>query len=80
MAGEVGMPSWFTVHAHSQEKAGPDGLVPSFGPVADRFDLILQLQSERADVQIRILKGQRPVASRAPLSLDPSTMLIRDRS
>jgi hypothetical protein len=80
LAGKIGIPSWFTVHAHSHEKPGPDGLPPAFSPVADRFDLILQLQTEHADVHIRVLKGQRTTAFGPSLLLDPSTMLIKDRS
>lgn len=79
LTGRIGIPAWFTVHAHGNEKAGQDGLPPSFSPVAGRFDLILELQSERADVHIRVLKGARSISSQGTLLLDPSTMLIKDR-
>jgi hypothetical protein len=80
LARKVGVTAWFTVHTQGNDKPGPEGFPASFEPVADAFDLVLELQSERADVHIRVLKGARHAASAVSLLLDPSTMLIKDRS
>lgn len=80
LAGKNGMHVWFTVHTHSHEKQTRDGLPPSFLPLADLFDLILELQTEHADVHIKLLKGIASASSASDLLLDPSTMLIKTHS
>ena len=80
LAGKNGMHVWFTVHTHRHEKPGQDGLPASFSPVADLFDLVLELQTEHADIHIKPLKGAASATPAAALLLDPSTMLIKDRS
>ena len=71
---------WFTVHTHSNEKPGLDGLPPSFLPLADLFDLILELQTEHANVHIKLIRGLSSASPTANLLLDPSTMLIKNPS
>lgn len=80
LAGKNGMHAWFTVHTHRHEKPGQDGLPASFSPIADLFDLVLELQTEHADVHIKALKGAVSATPATALLLDPSTMLIKDRS
>ena len=80
LAVKNGLHIWFTVHTHRHEKPGPDGLPASFAPVADLFDLVLELQTEHADINIKPLQGAASVVPAAALLLDPSTMLIKDRS
>jgi hypothetical protein len=80
LAAKMGMPVWFTVHTHRHEKPGQDGLPASFSPIADLFDLVLELQPEHADIHIKLLRGSATSAHVADLLLDPSTMLIKDRS
>lgn len=80
LAGKNGMHVWFTVHTYSHEKPGLDGLPASFSPVADLFDLVLELQTEHADVHIKPLRGATANAPATDLLLDPSTMLIKDHS
>ncbi len=80
LAAKNGMHVWFTVHTHRHEKAGQDALPASFLPVADLFDLILELQTEHADIHIKPLKGASSTVPTGALLLDPSTMLIKDRS
>ncbi|MHB8908281.1 MAG: cytoplasmic protein [Syntrophales bacterium] len=75
-----GMHVWFTVHTHRHEKPGPDGLPAYFSPVADLFDLVLELQTDHADINIKPLKGAASTTPAAALLLDPSTMLIKDHS
>jgi len=80
LAGKNGMHVWFTVHTHSHEKPGRDGLPPSFLPLADLFDLILELQTERANVHIKLIRSTATSSPAADLLLDPSTMLIKNHS
>jgi len=80
LAGKNGMHVWFTVHTHSNEKPGLDGLPPSFLPLADLFDLILELQTEHANVHIKLIRGLSSASPTANLLLDPSTMLIKNPS
>jgi hypothetical protein len=80
LAGKNGMHIWFTVHTHSNEKPGLDGLPPSFLPLADLFDLILELQTEHANVHIKLIRGVSSASPGADLLLDPSTMLIKNHS
>lgn len=79
LASRHTMPVWFTVHTHRHEQPGLNGLPLAFSPLADLFELILELQPDHADVFIRILKGAVCPASRLNLLLDPATMLIKDR-
>jgi hypothetical protein len=77
LAGRYGIPVWFTVQTHRNDKSGQDLLPDSFQPVSDLFDVILELQTDRADVHIRLLKGATSSAPVSALLLDPSTMLIK---
>jgi hypothetical protein len=52
-----GIHVWFTVHTHRHEKPAQDGLPEYFTPVADLFDLVLELQTDHADIHIKPLKG-----------------------
>ncbi len=79
LAEKNGMHIWFTVHTHRHEKPGQDGLPAYFTPVADLFDLVLELQTEHADINIKPLKGAASATPQSTLLLDPSTMLIKDR-
>jgi hypothetical protein len=80
LAAKNGMHVWFTVHTQSNEKPGLDGLPSSFSPVADLFDLVLELQTEHANVHIKPLRGATSNTPVTDLLLDPSTMLIKDHS
>ena len=80
LAVRSGIHVWFTVHTHRHEKPGQDGLPAYFAPVADLFDLVLELQTDHADIHIRPLKGTVTASPQSALLLDPSTMLIKDHS
>lgn len=80
LAGRNGMRIWFTVHTHRHEKPGQDGLPAYFVPVADLFDLVLELQTEHADIHIKPIRGAEAATPESSLLLDPSTMLIKDRA
>jgi hypothetical protein len=79
LAAKLGMHVWLTAHTHRHEKPGPDGLPASFSPIMGLFDLVLELQPERADIHIKLLKGEAAPGDGSALLLDPSTMLIKDR-
>ena len=70
---------WFTVHTHRHESSGLDGLPVSFSALAGLFDLVLELQPERADIHIKLLRGKGSNPAESALLLDPSTMLIKDK-
>lgn len=78
LAVKNGIHIWFTVHTHRHEAPGSDGLPKSFSAVAGLFDLVLELQPEKADVHIKMLSGSGSPLVGSPLLLDPSTMLIKD--
>jgi hypothetical protein len=79
LTGKSGMRVWFTVHTHRRESPGEDGLPASFSSVAGLFDLVLELQPEREDIHIKLLRGAESAAPGGALLLDPSTMLIKNR-
>ncbi|MDA8126431.1 MAG: AAA family ATPase [Deltaproteobacteria bacterium] len=80
LAKKIAVPVWFTVHTHSNEKPGPDGLPVSFATLADLFDLVLELQTNQSDVHIKALRGIQPTVAADDLLLDPSTMLIKNQA
>jgi len=79
LAVKNGIRIWFTVRTHRHEASGVDGLPVSFSAVAGLFDLVLELQPERADIHIKMLRGSGSTPVGSPLLLDPSTMLIKDQ-
>lgn len=70
---------WFTVRTHRHEPPGPDGIPVPLLDVADLFDVALQLQPEKKEIHINVLKGKPSDAEHPDLLLDPSTMLISER-
>ncbi len=78
LAVRHGMRVWFTVNTHHHEQPGPEGLPVQLLPVADLFDVALELQTKCSEIHILPLKGSAPAADGLPLLLDPSTMLIKD--
>ncbi|OEU53594.1 MAG: cytoplasmic protein [Desulfobacterales bacterium C00003060] len=71
---------WFAVRTHRHEKPGIDGMPPPFLAVADLFEVALQLQPVEKEIRVRALKGETAPADHPVLILDPSTMLIKDKS
>jgi hypothetical protein len=78
LAKKYYMSIWFTVHTHRHEPPQENGLPLSFLHVADLFDVIVQLSTKGDEVFIKSLKGQSAGSKQESLSLDPSTMLIKD--
>ena len=79
-AKKNGVPVWFTVHTHSNEKPGADGFSASFSQQVDLFDLVLELQPKQSDIHIKALRGAPAGMPENDPLLDPSTMLIKDQS
>ncbi len=71
------MQVWFAVQTHRDEDRKASLFPVYFAPFADLFDIVFELRSEHADVEITVLKGGK--SERESLLLDPTTMLIRDR-
>ncbi len=71
------LPIWFSIRTHQRETVAINGLPPQIAGVSDLFDIILQLQPEGKDVQVKALKGGRPESGQPALFLDPATLLIK---
>lgn len=77
MAGELALRLWFTVHVHRHEEATCDFMPARLAPLADLFDVILKLQSEKEGTCIKPVKVKSTAFP--PLFLDPANMLIKQR-
>jgi hypothetical protein len=75
-----GIHIWFTVPTQGLDLPGQNGLPVSFSAVSDLFDLVLGLQPEHGDIHIKLLRGKESTPTGSTLLLDPSTMLIKDRT
>ena len=78
LAQKHSMQIWFTVRTHRHEKTGPDGIPASFLPLADLFDVVIQIQPEGNEIHVRALKGAAHF-DHPPLVLDPSTMMTKEK-
>lgn len=79
LAVKMGMRIWFTVKTHRHEAPGPEGFPAQLPGLSDLFDIVIALNPEDQEIQLKILKGSTPKAAGVNLVLDPSTLLIRDR-
>ncbi|WP_246556262.1 AAA family ATPase [Desulfonema magnum] len=71
---------WFTVRTHRHEAPGPDGMPAPLLNIADLFEVAIQLSPEGKDIYLKALKGRHSSSDDPALFLDPSTMLIKDKS
>lgn len=78
LAGRLGLRAWFAVRTHRHEPPAADGLPSQLQGVAHLFDALLQLQPEGDSVHVRALRGGPREGAHLPLTLDPTTMLVRD--
>ena len=67
---------WFSVRTHRHEKPGPSGIPPQLDGLEDLFAVIIQLQPEGNEINVRAIKGGAEPVESPVLKLDPSTMLI----
>ncbi len=78
LAESLEVPAWFAVRTHRHEAPGASGLPLQVEPVADLFQVLLQLKPEGASIRVEALKGGPKGAGQLPIVLDPTTMLVRD--
>jgi hypothetical protein len=67
---------WFSVRTHRHEEPGPSGIPPQLVGLEDLFDVIIQLQPQRNEINVRAVKGGGAESESPVLKLDPATMLI----
>ena len=68
---------WFAVRTHRHEQISQEGIPAALQPVADLFDVAVQLQPEGKEIHVKALKGGQTPSDTPELLLDPSTMLIK---
>ena len=71
---------WFTIRTHRHEDPDPNGTPLQFIPVADLFEVAIQLVPVGKQIQIKALKGPGTYGDQPVLMLDPATMLIQDQA
>jgi hypothetical protein len=79
-ASHQGMHVWFTVRTHRHEEPGPKGTPAQLIPVADLFEVAIQLVPVGKQIQIKAFKGPGSREDQPDLMLDPATMLILDQT
>jgi hypothetical protein len=80
LASHQGMHVWFTVRTHRHEEPGPNGTPAQLIPVADLFEVAIQLDPVGKQIQIKAIKGPGSRGDQPDLMLDPATMLILDQT
>jgi hypothetical protein len=80
LAGELGLPIWFTVTIHRHQDPANDGLPVQLSPVQDLFDTAIALQPDDQTIHIEAIKGAPGNSAETALTLDPATMLIQSRT
>jgi hypothetical protein len=69
-----------TVTTHRHEPPAEDGLPQQLSPVQDLFEIAVALKPEKDTIHIIALKGGVETSDKAALTLDPSTMLIKEQA
>ena len=78
LASRQGMHVWYTVRTHRHEEPDSSGIPAQLIPVADLFEVAIQLVPIGKQIQIKALQGPGSQRDQADLMLDPATMLIQD--
>jgi len=71
---------WFTVRTHRHEPLGPEGIPKQLLPVNDLMDVAIQLVPEKKEIRVELLKGGVDAESPPNLILDPSSLLVQDKT
>ena len=79
MAAQNGQHIWFTVRTHRHEEPDDDGMPARIKAVSSLFDVIIALQPRDKQVYVKNLKQTAVAEAPAPLILDPTTMLIKNK-
>ena len=80
LASSRGMHLWFTVRTHRHEEPDLKGTPAQLIPVADLFEVAIQLVPVGKQIQIKAIKGPGSREDQPDLMLDPATMLILDQT
>lgn len=75
-ARENNFQCWFTARAENNE-AYTNNLPQSLSNIADMFELIIQLNYQKNDIQVKLLKGQS-IDQIITMLLDPATLLVKE--
>jgi hypothetical protein len=70
---------WFAVRTHRHEHTSREGIPVPLQPVADLFDIAVELQPHGNEIHVKALKGGQAPSDTPELLLDPSTMLIKSQ-
>lgn len=71
---------WFTIRTHRHEDPGPGGVAKQLVDVEDLFDVAIQLVPVGEEIHVKGLKGLTLPVDHAYLVLDPTTMMVKERS
>jgi hypothetical protein len=71
---------WFTIRTHRHEDPGPGGMAKQLVDVEDLFEVAIQLMPVGEEIHVKALKGLTLPSEHAHLVLDPTTMLVKERS
>lgn len=79
IAKKYGLKFWFAVRSHEREALSSGSMPEELMKASDLFELVIQLQPQKKEVGLGILKGDANNPEHLELVLDPSTMLIKER-
>jgi len=70
--------AWLSVRTHRDEKPGSGNIPVQLNAVEALFETVILIQPEGKEIYLRVLKGGKPDSVVTGLSLDPTTMLIKE--
>ena len=71
-----GLRIWFSIRTHRDQEPQSDVFPPQLAPIADMFEVRIQLLPEGKNIHVKASKGGGSDVSTSGLILDPSTMLM----
>ena len=77
-SGNNGIQTWFTVRTHRDARTGPSGLPKTFASVQDLFNVVLLLEPNGKEINVRLLESETGGNKELQVKLDPATMLLQD--
>ena len=77
-AKDHSLKAWLSVRTHRDEKPGSGNIPVQLNAVEDLFETVILIQPEGKEIYLRVLKGGKPDPVVTGLSLDPTTMLIKE--
>jgi KaiC/GvpD/RAD55 family RecA-like ATPase len=73
------MSFWFAVTTHRHEAPETSAMPPQMVPVANLFDIIIQLRPHERMIHVISLKGNTST-DESPLIFDPAAMILKEKS